>query len=152
MRLAEHLEEREVVGFYTEEIRDRGRRQGFRAVTFSGQTAIMAHTDFAGRSRLGRYGVDLDAFEELVLPELARPGRLVLIDEIGKMECFSPRFVTAARKLLDGNTPVVAAVAAKGGGLIAEVKARTDVEIRQVTHLNRDELPRRLAEALGEGR
>lgn len=31
MRLAEHLEEREVVGFYTEEIRDRGRRQGFRA-------------------------------------------------------------------------------------------------------------------------
>ena len=119
-------------------------------MTFAGPTAIMAHTDFAGRPRLGRYGVDLEAFEELVLPELARPGRLVLIDEIGKMECFSPRFVTAARELLDGNTPVVAAVAAQGGGLIAEVKARTDVEIRQVTHSNRDELPRRLAEVLAE--
>ena len=66
---------------------------------------------------------------------------MVLIDEIGKMECFSSRFIEAVRKLLDSETPVVATVAIKGGGFIEEVKSRPDVEIREVTHANREELP-----------
>jgi nucleoside-triphosphatase len=73
---------------------------------------------------------------------------ILLIDEIGKMECFSLRFVTAVRSLLDGRRPMVATVAIKGGGFIAEAKARPDVEIWQVTKANREELPERLAAAL----
>ncbi len=41
--------------------------------------------------------------------------------------------------------PVLATIAAKGGGLIAQVKARPDVEIATVTAANRDRLPNELA-------
>ena len=148
MRLAEQLANRRVAGFYTQEIREGGRRQGFRATTFSGEIIILAHTQIRSRQRVGRYGVVVAAFEQLVLPELRRPCDAVIIDEIGKMECFSSPFVDAVRGLLDGSTPVTATVAASGGGFIAEAKARSDVEVWEVTQANRDELPQRLAKRL----
>ena len=89
--------------------------------------------------------MDVVAFERLVLPELRRPCDAVIIDEIGKMECFSPPFVDAVRGLLDGSTPVTATVAVSGGGFIAEAKGRPDVELWEVTAANRDDLPQRLA-------
>ncbi len=146
MRLAQCLNDQVVAGFYTEEIRCDAHRQGFRAMTFSGQDATLAHVGLRSRSRVGRYGVDAASFERLVTPELARPCDLMLIDEIGKMECFSTAFLAAVKRLLDGATPVIATVASKGAGFIADVKARNDVELIEVTLANRDELPRRLAE------
>ncbi len=148
MRLADCLRGQDVSGFYTEEIRERGHRKGFLAVTLSGRTAVLAHVGIRSRFLVGRYGVDVNGFEELALPELGRPCDTILIDEIGKMECFSGRFVTAVWKLLDGRTQVVATVANKGAGFIAKVKARPDVEVWEVTRSNRDELPQRLAESL----
>ena len=66
---------------------------------------------------------------------------IFVIDEIGKMECLSPVFVEAVTRVLDGPVPVLATIAAKGGGFIAQVKARSDVEIVTVTSANRDRLP-----------
>lgn len=148
IRLAERLADRTVAGFYTEEIRRGGQREGFRAATFSGHATTLAHVRFKQRSRVGRYGVDVPAFEKLVLPELARPCAVLIVDEIGKMECFSSRFVSTVRALLDGEVPVVATVAVKGSGFIAEVKARADVALLEVTHANRDRLPADLTERL----
>ena len=148
VRLAELLADRVVAGFYTEEIRKSGRRQWFRAVTFSGQTGMLADIEFKSKSRVGRYGVDVAAFEQLVMPELARPADLILIDEIGKMECYSSAFVTTVRELLNASTPLVATVAVSGSGFIAEVKARPDVQIWKVGHDNRDRLPGQLADLL----
>jgi nucleoside-triphosphatase len=135
-------------GFYTEEIRERGQRRGFRATALGGYTITMAHVDIEGQPRIGRYGVDLKAFDALIAEELARPADLVVIDEIGKMECFSSRFVAMVRNLFDGPTRVLGTAAISGGGFIAEVKKRPDVELWEVTHANRDELPQRLANAL----
>ena len=42
MRLAESLQQLQVKGFYTEEIRESGRRKGFMAATFSGSARISA--------------------------------------------------------------------------------------------------------------
>ena len=148
MRLAAQLKARAVAGFYTQEIRQAGQRLGFQAATFAGEAVVMAHVDFRGGHRVGRYGVDVASFEQLVLPELAREHEIMLIDEIGKMECFSSRFTDAVECLLDGLTPVVATVAIRGGGFIAQVKARPDSEIWQVTRQDRDELPQRLARRL----
>jgi nucleoside-triphosphatase len=148
MRLAERLGNLRVAGFYTEEVREGGRRQGFRAVTFAGDTAMLAHVRTKSHHRVGRYGVDVSAFEKLALPELQRPADVVLIDEIGKMECFSAAFVQAVKGLLDSDIPVIATVALKGGGLIAEVKRRSDTEVIRVAHDNRDRLPARLAKSL----
>ena len=148
MGLADRLRHLKLAGFYTEEIRSGGQRQGFMAATFSGRKTVLAHVGHKARQRVGRYGVDVTAFERLALPELARPADLLLIDEIGKMECFSPAFVSAVGHLLDGPAPVVATVAITGGAFIAEVKQRTDLDLLQVTRDNRDGLPQSLAERL----
>lgn len=146
--LAKWLSGLAIAGFFTEEIRLGKQREGFRAATFSGQSCVLAHVKQRSRHCVGRYGVDVAAFETLVLPEFARPCDVLLIDEIGKMECFSSSFVATVRQLLDGSTPLVATVAVRGGGFITEVKARSDVQIWNVTKGNRDDLPERLAEAL----
>jgi nucleoside-triphosphatase len=151
MRALERLGGIEVGGFYTEEIREEHHRVGFDAVTLSGRRATLAHVGVKSRHRVGRYGVDVQAFERLVLPELARTCDVMLIDEIGKMECFSASFVKAARRLLDGTTLVVASVAATGPGLIRDVKDRRDVELWEVTRANRDELPQALMRRIEGG-
>jgi nucleoside-triphosphatase len=68
-----------------------------------------------------------------------------LIDEIGKMECHCPQFVEAVRQLLEGPVPLVASIALRGGGFIAEVKNRPDVQILEVAHGNRQTLPGQIA-------
>jgi nucleoside-triphosphatase THEP1 len=73
-----------------------------------------------------------------------------VIDEIGKMELLCPAFVVTIPRLLDGAVPVVAAVAMKGLGMIATVKARRDVAIIQVANDNRDRLPEELEQWLRE--
>jgi len=133
-------------GFYTEEIREAGERRGFRLVTLDGQERVMAHVAFRGPHRVGKYGVDVALVDEVADSVLAAspPADLYLVDEIGKMECLSSRFVGAMRALLDSTRPVLATVAQRGGGFIAEVKRREDVLLWEVTLGNRDETPDRL--------
>jgi nucleoside-triphosphatase len=42
-------------GFYTEEIRSGGVRQGFRLVTLDVEEAILAHLDIRSQHRVGKY-------------------------------------------------------------------------------------------------
>src|SRR5688572_1798322 len=101
-RVANELADRDPKGFYTEEIRERGQRQGFCLVTLNGQKRIIAHVDFAKTHRVGKYGVNVAAIDEIAASTLApNPAvSLYLIDEIGKMECLSARFVAAMQVLL----------------------------------------------------
>ena len=64
-----------------------------------------------------------------------------LVGDIGTMECRSRQFVTAMRALLDGRTPVVATIARRGTGFIAEVKRRQDAELWTISRATRDALP-----------
>jgi nucleoside-triphosphatase len=143
-RLAESLAGWRLAGFYTEEVRVAGRRVGFRAVTFDGAARTMAHVEHGG-PRVGAYGVDLGVIDALADGTLhPAPGiDAYLVDEIGKMECLSARFVTRMRTLLDAGRPVVATLAERGAGFVAEVKARREVEIWTVTPSTRDALPDR---------
>ena len=52
---------------FTEEIREGGRRQGFRVSTFSGRTGVLADVRLKSRQRVGRYGgVGRDPWSALV--------------------------------------------------------------------------------------
>jgi nucleoside-triphosphatase THEP1 len=148
IRFLERLGGRSIRGFTTAEVREGNRRVGFTIRTLGGREGLLSHIRFGGPHRVSRYGVDVVQFEHLVLPELS-PGSAriegFLIDEIGKMECFSDRFIEAVRKILKGPIPVVATVAAKGGGFISEVKTLSNVTIVRVTPGNRDELPEQIA-------
>ena len=141
-RAAERLRDRRVGGFYTEEIRWRGERRGFRAVTFDGAQWDLARVDRPGPPRVGRYGVDVAVMDTLAARLVpAAPVDVWLVDEIGKMECLSAAFVAAMRELPDGPAPVVATVAQRGGGFIAEVKRRPDADIVILTRATRDGVP-----------
>jgi nucleoside-triphosphatase len=151
-RLAELLLERgvEVTGFVTRELREHGRRVGFTVETFDGSKATLAHVDFRGPPRVGKYGVDLEAFERVALPTLERPQRseVVVIDELGKMELASERFREAARGLFDEPLSIVATTHVFRDALTDALKRRDDVVRVRVTHASRGELPRKLADRL----
>lgn len=146
-RAAERLRDRRLGGFYTEEIRRRGERLGFRAVTFDGQAWDLARVDRPGPPRVGRYGVDLAVMDALAARLVPDPHvDAWLVDEIGKMECLSPAFVTAMRALLDGGAPVAASIAQRGTGFIAEVKQRPDAELWTIIRATRNALPAQIAD------
>jgi nucleoside-triphosphatase len=150
-RVVAQLELRQLRGFYTKEIREGGQRRGFRLLGFQGQERVIAHTAFPKSHRVGKYGVDVAAIDEAAALLAPDPGaRVYVVDEIGKMECFSERFVAAVRALLAGRTPVVATVALHGAGFIAEVKSQPEALLWEVTHANRDELPARVKSWLTE--
>ncbi len=144
-RLVERLAGLRLTGFYTQELREHGNRVGFEAVGLStGKRVMLANVSSRSRHRVGRYGVEPANLASLVEAELRLPEDsvdLYVVDEIGKMELLCPPFVQAIKRLLDGPVPVVATVALRGGGLIAEAKSRSDVRLIEVTPENRDGLP-----------
>jgi nucleoside-triphosphatase len=137
-------------GFVTTELRERGRRVGFEIETLDGgERALLAHVDLPGPPRVGRYGVDLEAFEALALPALAQPERRVfLVDELGKMELASERFREAVVELFDRPTPIVATIQASPHRLVASLVRRPDVEMLNLSTANRERLPSELATRL----
>ena len=63
IRVIEELRSIKVGGFYTEEIRQKGIRKGFRIKTLDGQEGILAHRDIESRFRVGRYRVSMSDLE-----------------------------------------------------------------------------------------
>ena len=148
VRLARLVADLSPSGFYTEEIREGRERRGFRIAGFDGSRGLLAHVDIRGHHRVGRYGVDVVGFEaflnRLALP--ASPAALIILDEIGKMECLSSRFESLVREMLESDKTVVASVAMKGEGFIAQVKTRPDCQVVEVTSANREKLAGELAD------
>jgi len=145
-KIAEGLRAYRPAGFYTEEIRVGGNRTGFRLITLDRRSQILSHVEQRGPHRVGRYGVDVPGFERLLaaldLPHTS--SRVIILDEIGKMECCSNRFCAEVERLLASPRLVIATIALKGTGFIEQVKRRPDSRLVTVTHANRD----RLAETL----
>jgi nucleoside-triphosphatase len=145
-RVVATLEGLRLAGFTTEEIREGGQRRGFRIVPLAGEGRTMAHVEFRGPARVGRYGVDAAAIDAIAATSLApHPGvDLTVVDEIGKMECLSEGFVAAMRALLDSDRRVLATIARRGGGFVAEVKRNAEAALWEVTARNRDGLAERI--------
>jgi nucleoside-triphosphatase len=138
-KLTRELRRLQPVGFYTEEIRAGGMRQGFALRSLDGREGVLARVDFSHFHRVGKYGVDVAGFEAFLdAIRIDRPeAGLIMIDEIGKMECLSRKFQEMVRSLLDSDRRLIATITQHGGGLIAEMKRRKDVRIYTLTAQNR---------------
>ncbi|MHC4458470.1 MAG: NTPase [Planctomycetota bacterium] len=142
MEIINQLEFEKITGFYTQEIRQNDTRKGFGWARLDGATGILAHIDIKGPFRVGKYGVDVAGFEKQIVPILdidKTNAELFVIDEIGKMECFSEKFVSAIIRLLKSDRSVLATVARKGPGLISKVKSYPGTRLFNLIRKNRDE-------------
>jgi nucleoside-triphosphatase len=129
-------------GFFTREIIEKGRRVGFSINTLDQKEGVLAHERIKSPWRVGKYGVNLSDIDKIAVPSMmpSTLDQLVVIDEIGKMECFSEHFKKTFEDVLNSDVPVVGSIAMKGDRFIQKIKLRSDVLLITVTPQNRDEL------------
>eukprot|EP00761_Pharyngomonas_kirbyi_P007712 gb/GECH01007722.1/.p1 GENE.gb/GECH01007722.1/~~gb/GECH01007722.1/.p1 ORF type:complete len:224 (+),score=40.63 gb/GECH01007722.1/:1-672(+) len=151
-------------GFYTKEVRNHSKQRiGFDIVSLRSpntESVSLSRVPELFNSRLkqeaspprvGKYLVDVPAFESFALPELSQHentpnGRqsVFFIDEIGKMELYSQSFQRAVLELLDNPDIIVVATVPKRyspKSFVAQIKDRQDVlELFEVTKVNRDKI------------
>jgi nucleoside-triphosphatase len=141
-RVADALDRYHPIGFFTAEIREGGVRKGFELIDFGGKRFVLSHVNFGGRCRVGKYAVDIDRFERYLTTRnfAGSEGRLVILDEIGKMECFSPVFIDMVEQLMRSDKTVLATISRKGSGAIQRIRERKDAFIAELTTGNRDSL------------
>lgn len=143
LQIVARLSHKKLAGFYTEEIRRNKIRKGFRWNRLDGNSGILAHVEIKSRFRVSKYGIDIEGFEKSVVSALdieQSDAQVFIVDEIGKMECMSERFVAAIDHLFDSDKSVIATVAQKGSGIISKVKNSTGVKLFTLTRKNHDRI------------
>jgi nucleoside-triphosphatase len=129
-------------GFYTEEEREAGKRTGFIMKTLDGRKGYLAHQDIQSEFYIRRYGVSIENVETIAVSSIVPvEGNIIILDEIGKMECFSELFREAVLNALDAPNIVIGTITFGGDEFIQGIKKRADTEIIEVTPENRDSLP-----------
>jgi nucleoside-triphosphatase len=126
-------------GFYTEEIRSQGVREGFRLVTLDGHSAILAHIDIHSQYRVSKYGVDLNSLDRVgvsALYQAAEECDLVVVDEIGKMELFSANFREAVLHIIDSGKKVLGTIMLSPNPWADAIKRQPQVNLVEVTRVN----------------
>jgi nucleoside-triphosphatase len=129
-------------GFYTEEERVDGKRVGFLMKTLDGRKGYLAHQDIKSDFYIRRYGVSIENIKNIAVPSISPvENNIIILDEIGKMECFSPAFKQATTNALKASNIVIGTITLGGDDFIREIKERKDMEVNEVTVDNRDLLP-----------
>lgn len=131
-----------ITGFFTREIRERGQRVGFFINTLAGKQGVLAHKNMKCRFNIGNYGVNVEAINQIAVPSIIPENEqmIVVIDEIGKMECFSSLFRDTVLEVLDSKNPVLGSLPLRGGSFIENIRKRKDILLVRVSKENRDEL------------
>ena len=139
-----------VTGFFTREIKEKGRRVGFSINTLDGREGILAHQNIRSQFRVGKYGLHIKDIEAIAVSSMipAKKDEIVVVDEIGKMECFSRLFKETLMRLLDSPNRLIGSIAEKGAPFIQRIKQRDDVVVIEVTARNRDLLVDQLLDSL----
>jgi len=142
-RIVERLD-KGATGFFTTEIRDGARRVGFSITTLQGNRGILAHQDLAAGPRLGKYRVNLEDLEKIAVPSMVPDStmEIVVVDEVGKMECFSELFRKRLLQVLDSENVVLGSIALRGDNFIEKIKTRPDVQLLPLSEKTRDLLPK----------
>jgi len=140
-----------VGGFYTDEIREGGERKGFGISSLDGENGVLAHVNLEGHHKVGKYVVNVPDLDEVGVSAIRRAikhGKIVVADEIGRMELFSPAFRSAIVEALDSRCPVAATIMSKEEPFCDLIKRRADVQIVLMTKGNRDRIPEEVVDLL----
>lgn len=120
-------------GIVTPEIRRGGWRWGFEIVDLlSNEKGVLSSVDAKAGPPVGKYRVNLKDLEEIGSKALEKAiedkeVEIIVIDEIGKMECFSERFKQTVVAALESEKRVLAAISYQDfAPFIHEIKSRPD--------------------------
>ena len=144
--IAERIKGVSATGFVTVEQRDKKGRSGFVLKTLDGKEvefAVSGKVKGKKGKRVGKYTVDVDAFEEAALEAIAfHPEfNFYVIDELGPMEALSRMFCETAKMLLKSDKVAVLATVAKGGhGFVREIKRLPGIEMIELTGNDHDKV------------
>lgn len=138
-----------VIGFWTEEFRDSktGKRLGFKVITTDGKTTTLASKSLSSPFKVGSYGVNIEDFEEVVIPLLEkaikRKNKIIIIDEIGKMELFSEKFINSVKKIVFSKEfNIIATIPLKDvHPVVGSIRKLKEGNLIEITVENRDRIP-----------
>jgi nucleoside-triphosphatase len=129
-------------GFFTEEIRKKGKRVGFKIVTLSGKEGVLAEKRFKSPYKVSKYGVILKDLEEIGVKEIEEGLKgdfLVVVDEIGKMELFSEKFREIILKALDSQkNKILGTIMLKPNPFCDKIKQRKDTKVFYLERENKE--------------
>jgi nucleoside-triphosphatase len=110
--------------------------------TIDGKEGYLAHQDIKSDFYIRRYGVSIENIESIAVPSISPVGNnIIILDEIGKMECFSLIFKQATTNAINASNIVIGTITFGGDDFIRKIKERKDMEISEVTMDNRNLLP-----------
>ncbi|MCP8304427.1 MAG: NTPase [archaeon] len=140
-------------GMLCREVRVKGERTGFELMDVaSGRKGVLASIKLNTGPKLGRYRVNLIDLAEIGVKGLLNAidfCDVIVCDEIGPMELFSPDFRRAVKVVVESGKPILGIVHKRlNDPLIQELKSKPFVEVIEVTEDNRVKLPKILAERI----
>ena len=130
-------------GFYTQEIRTGGMRQGFRIATLDGQEAILAHVDISSPLRVSKYKVDIGALDRVgisALRQALNANDVIVVDEIGQIELLSPGFREVVTQAMLSGKKILGTVMLNHHPFADEIKRHPQAEVLLVASDNRTEI------------
>jgi nucleoside-triphosphatase len=136
-----------VGGVLTRETRSHGERTGFLLLDISSEeSSTLATTERVPGPRVGKYRVNLKTLADLApkaLEHARAKSDLVVCDEIGPMELFSPEFRRGVSQTVLGSRKPCLCVVHKrlSDPLIDELKSNENSKLIEVTFENRNILP-----------
>lgn len=133
----------EAGGFYTQEIRSAGVRQGFKIITLDGKVAILAHINISSPYQVSKYNVDIDSLNEVgisAIQQALKQNDLIVIDEIGKMELLSPQFQEVVLQAMQSGKKILGTIMFTSHPFADEVKRHPEVTTLVVSGANRNEV------------
>lgn len=131
-----------VGGFYTEEIRSSGIRQGFKIITLDGKEAILAHVNISSPLQVSKYKVDIDSLNKVGVSAIQRALQecdLIIIDEIGKMELLAPQFGETVWQAIESRKRVLGTIMFNPNPFCDKIKNHPEVKVLLVTRDNREQ-------------
>ncbi len=140
-------------GFYTAEIRGRGERKGFKIIDLEGEEGILANTELESPYKVGKYKVNLKDLEEIGVKSVLdaiNKNKIVIIDEIGKMELFSERFKKAVKEAINSKNKVLGTIKLAKDPFIEKIKNRKDTKIFYLTEGHFEQIKTEIIKILGQ--
>jgi len=138
-------------GFYTSEIREKGIRKGFRITTLDGKEGILAHLNVKSPYRVGKYKVNIKDLEEIGVAsilEAMKENKVIITNEIGKMEMMSEKFKKAVLAALDSRNKVLGVIMLKPNPFCDKIKKRADTKIFYLISENREKIKKEIMDLL----